>query len=434
MKNYQSVNKCRLCGSDKFHKIVSLGKQSLSSIFPKNKKKNPIKSPLELIKCKNLDHSCGLVQLKHSANIQKMYGTTYGYHSSISPLMLNHLKKKADYLKKNFKISKKDNILDIGCNDGSFLNFFKNKRAKRFGIDPSSKKFKKNFDNDIKLAIDFFSKEKIIKYFGYKKFKIISSIAMFYDIENPRDFCRDINDLLTDDGIWAVELSYMPLMLKNLTYDQICHEHVTYWGVREFDYLASISGLKIVDVQFNEINGGSFYLLLSKKDSIVKEKKRKIYKILKEENKLKYIKPFINFKKRIINHKKELNNFLFKMKKQKKKVLGYGASTKGNIVLNFCGIKANFLDSICDHQKEKVGLYTPGSNIKIISKKEMRLKKPDYILVLIWPFRAEVLRQEKELIKKGGKAVFSLPRFHVVNKKNYRKYIKSSFSKMSFKY
>lgn len=430
MKLNKEISQCRLCKNKKFKKIINLYNQNLSGVFPEHINKQPSKAPLELTRCT----FCNLIQLAHYANINEMYGKTYGYHSSISPLMISHLKKKADHIIKKIKFTNKDNILDIGCNDGSFLNFFKKTKVQRFGIDPSSKKFAKNFQKGIKIIFNFFNKKTIIKKFKNIKFKFISSIAMFYDIEKPIDFVNDIKNLLSKDGMWGVELSYMPLMLKNLTYDQICHEHVTYWGLTEFKVLAEKCNLKIVDVFLNEINGGSFYILLAHKNSKYVCNIKKINKLLKDEKKLISFNAFKRFKQRIIDHKIKIKSYLKKCKKNKIKVYGYGASTKGNIVLNYCKISKNDLVSICDSNPEKENLFTPGTCIPIITKKEFRIINPKIALVLIWPFRKEVLRDEKKFIFSGGELIFSLPRFHIVNKNNYYKYLKEPLGKLGFNY
>ena len=260
---------------------------------------------------------------------------------------------------------------------------------------------------------------------------MISSFAIFYDIEDPNSFCSDINKLLKKDGIWVVEFSYLPLMLKNLTFDQICHEHVTYYSLTVFNEIIKNNKLKIVNIKLNEINGGSIEIICSKKDSKFKEKKKELEKIFKDENKINF-KSFKNFEKRI---KKSSNLFkIFLNKIKSKKIEGYGASTKGNIVLNHFKITNKIVPFICDANKFKIGRFTPGTNIKIITKEKMRLNNPDYLLVLIWPFRSEVIKEEIDYIKKGGSLVFLLPRFHIINKFNYMNFIKKDFKSMSYKY
>ena len=424
--------KCRNCKKKTLKRIIKLGSQPISSRTHKKRIKLK-KYPLDLYECQN----CKLVQLSKVAPFREMYGSTYGYWTSLSNLMINHMKKKAKRIKKIDLIKNNSFILDIGSSDATFLNFFKNhkKNLSLFAVDPSGEKFKKSFHNKkINLIVDFFSKEKIYNYLNInrkvkKKFSLITSFAMFYDIDDPNSFCKDISDLLANDGLWIVEFSYFPLLLKNLTYDQINHEHITYYTLTTFQKIIKKNGLKIIDLSFNEINGGSVEVTVSKKGSKYKVNKSKISSVLQEE-KLINEKSYKKFGDRIDNAKKVVQLFL---KKNTKKTVGYGASTKGNIILNYCKITSKDLKYICDGSSQKLGRYTPGSNIKIISKEKMRKMKIDYIFVLIWSFRSEVIKQEKKFIKNGGKLIFPLPIFHIVDRENYISYLKEDFKTFSFK-
>lgn len=417
---------CRNCQSNTLTKIVFLGKQPISSIFYNSPQKKIKKYSLDLYKCK----TCDLVQLGKLAPLNQMYGKTYGYKTGISNLMTNHLKKKYDYLLKKKYFNRRSKILDIGSNDGTFLNFFSKKNF-LLGVDPSIKKFKKDYNYNIKTINNFFSKKIIYKNFNQKiKFNLISSFAIFYDIADPNLFCKSIHDLLEDDGIWILELSYLPLMLKNLTYDQICHEHITYYDLTVFNEIIKKNNLKLIDINFNEINGGSIEIICSRINSRHKINKKKILKILNDEKKIN-LQAYKKFNKRIKKVKENLNKFL---KKNRKKIIGYGASTKGNIVLNQCDINNKKLPYICDANKYKYKKFTPGTNIEIITKNQMRAIKPKFLLVLIWSFRKEVILQEIDFINNGGSLVFLLPRFHIVNKFNYKKYVKEKFCSMSYKY
>ncbi len=251
---------------------------------------------------------------------------------------------------------------------------------------------------------------------------------MFYDIEDPNSFCKDIYNLLNPNGIWVVEFSYLPLLFKNLTYDQICHEHVTYYSLTTFNKILKNNNMKVIDLSFNEINGGSIEVICAKKNSKIKPKKI-VEKIFEEEANIS--KNIFNlFQERVENVKKTLKEFLKNI--PSKDIMGYGASTKGNIVLNHLNLTKKNLSFICDANPFKFNRFTPGTNIKIISKKEMRKKYPKYLLVLIWSFRSEVIKQEINYIKKGGKLIFHLPIFHIVDKSNYKKYLKSNFDSMSY--
>ena len=420
---------CRNCEKNKFLKLSNIGYQPISSIFLKNKKK--IKNySLDLFKCK----ICDLVQLSKIANLKDMYGSEYGYKTSVSKLMINHLKEKFIRLKKLNILKKNSNILDIGSNDGTFLNFFidTNNNLNLYGIDPSASAFIENYNKKIKIIIDFFNQKTVKQYFRNNKtikFSLITSFAMFYDVEDPNTFCRDISNILEKNGIWILEFSYFPLLLKNLTYDQICHEHVVYYTLSTFNKIIKKNNLKIIDFSINEINGGSIEVICAKKNSKHKTKNKKINEILKKE-KLITQRDYDRFNLRVETSKKNL--LLFLKNQKKSNVIGYGASTKGNVILNYCGVTNKNISYICDANPSKIGKFTPGSYIDIISKERMRKINPKYLLVLIWSFKTEVIKQEKEFIKKGGKLIFPLPIFHIVDKDNYSKYLKEDFNIYSF--
>ena len=414
--------KCRNCKKKGFSLISKIGDQPISSIFLE--KKRYIKNySLNLFEC----NYCKLIQLSKIPGLQDMYGSTYGYKTSISGLMVKHLKNKFNRIKKLKILQQNPNILDIGSNDGTFLNFFANdlKKKNLIGIDPSANAFTKSYNKKIKVIVNFFNKESIKNYFKNIKFSVITSFAMFYDVEDPNSFCKNIYKLLDKNGIWVLEFSYFPLLLKNLTYDQICHEHVMYYTLNTFNNIIKKNKLKIIDYSLNEINGGSIEILCSKKNSNIKAMKTKIDKILIEEKKISN-KDYDKFNLRIQNSKKNLQLFLKNIKK--KEIIGYGASTKGNVILNYCGISNKDIPFICDANPTKIGKFTPGSHIPIISKIKMRKINPKYLLVLIWSFRSEVIEQEKKFIKKGGKLLFPLPDFHIVDKDNYLEYLKKGFS------
>jgi NDP-4-keto-2,6-dideoxyhexose 3-C-methyltransferase len=419
---------CRNCKNISFFKIAKIGSQPISSLFLKKKIK--IKNySLDLYRC----ISCNLIQLSKIPNLKDMYGPQYGYKTSVSNLMINHLREKVKELEK-YKIFKNNsNILDIGSNDGTFLNFFSNskKNFQLYGIDPSASAFLDSYKKDINIIIDFFNENSVNKFFKKKKikFSLITSYAMFYDIEEPNEFCKDISNLLEKNGIWSLEFSYFPLLLKNLTYDQICHEHCIYYSLTTFNNIAKKNNLKIINFSINEINGGSIEIVCSRKDSNYKSNLIKINQVLDEEKKI-YQDDFNRFNLRIQNSKKILKLFL--EKHTKTEVVGYGASTKGNVILNYCNITNKHISYICDANPSKIGKFTPGSHIQIISKEKMRKLKPKYLLVLIWSFRKEVIKQEELFIKSGGKLIFPLPVFHVVDRENYLQYLKEDFKIFSF--
>ncbi len=426
---------CRICKNPHLKPIIDLGSQPLSGVFPRPESKDPSVSPLDLVRCdvEAMPGACGLVQLRHTAELSEMYGATYGYFSSISPTMVSHLVGKVRGLVDFAKPKKGDVVLDIGCNDGTLLNAYgADAGLTRIGMDPSARKFAHNYQPDIRVVYDFFSEKGARTLIGDKSCKIITSIAMFYDLDDPIEFMRNIRALLAKDGVWALELSYLPLLLKQLTYDQVCHEHVTYLGMRQMDWMMKQTGLKILDVSFNDVNGGSFYIYAGREDGPFAPKAEKIKKLLDEEAILDTDAPFARLRNRMLTHREDVRNFFSVMKAAGKKVYGYGASTKGNIVLNYCGLGPQDIVAIGDRNPEKDGLVTPGTRIPIVSHAKLRAMKPEYLFVFIWHFRTEVIRDEIEFLKRGGKMIFDLPRLHVVDASNYERYLDRSFEDLAY--
>ena len=401
------IKNCRSCKSTKLTKVYSLGRQTLTGIFPPKKNLKITKGELSMLFCKK----CKLLQLEHNFDSNEMYGENYGYMSSLNKSMESHLKLKAISLLKKYNLKTNDSILDIGSNDGTFLSFF-SKKLKLFGCDPTIKKFSHLYRKDINKLPYFFSS----KYFKEKKFKLITSIAMFYDLPDPLDFAQQIHSVLDRSGIWHMELSYMPMMIKNRSYDTICHEHLEYYSLKSLKYLLNAADLKIINLSFNQINGGSIELDIAHKKSKFKECKHLINWVLESErvNKYNEIEKQKLFFKECENHKYLLKKLLNTLKKQNKKILGYGASTKGNVLLQYCKIDSKIIDYVAEVNSFKFNKFTPGTNIKIISEKEAKQKKPDYFLVLPWHFKDHIIKREKEYLKKGGKLIFPLPDIEIV--------------------
>jgi hypothetical protein len=405
------IKKCRSCNLNKLQKLFSLGNQSFTGIFPKNKNQKVPRGKLTLVICS----SCKLVQLSENFNLKKMYGNNYGYRTGLNLSMVNHIKSKINFLKKKFRIAKDDIVIDIGANDGTLLSFLDSKKNKLIAVDPTIKKFNKFYKKNIIKVPNFFSYRRVEKYLKNKKAKLITSIAMFYDLPDPVFFAKQIYKTLADEGIWHFEQSYSGYMLKNLSYDTICHEHLEYYSLYSIKNILDSVNLKIIDISFNNINGGSFALTVAKKNSKYFENK-KIYKILRDEKNKKINSAYIykQFYKRINKEKDKMISFLKKIKLQRKTVIGYGASTKGNVLLQYCNIKNKNMKYICDVNKDKDGCYTPGTKIKIISEEKAKQLNPDYFFVLPWHFRNFILNKENKTIKSGTKFIFPLPKFQVI--------------------
>jgi len=406
------LKNCRSCYSKNLVKVFELGNQKFSGIFPKNINQKKVPSGnLSMIHCRK----CSLLQLEETFDPNLMYGNNYGYMSSLNSSMLKHLYQKSLDLKKISDLSRGDIIIDIGSNDGSFLKFFSNK-YNLVGIDPTIKKLGKFYRKDITKFPTFFSKEFVEKKFN-KKIKLVTSISMFYDLDNPIKFAEDIYDILDTNGLWHLEQSYMPMMLKNNSYDTICHEHLEYYSLKSIKYIFDKVGFKIVDLNFNEINGGSFALTVAKKSNTKHQEAKKLVEwlIKKEElynyNSISTLKSFFN---NVEKHKKIFRDLLLNLKDMKKKVIGYGASTKGNIILQYCNINSSLVPYIGEVNKFKYNRYTPGSKIKIISEKKARDLNPDYLLVLPWHFKNFIIQKEKKILKKNTKLIFPLPDIDII--------------------
>jgi hypothetical protein len=308
-----------------------------------------------------------------------------------------------------------DIILDIGSNDGSMLGFY-DPKFKLVGIDPTGVKFAKSYRTDITLIPDFFTAETFKAHFGDKKAKIITSIAMMYDLEDPVAFFKDISSILDNNGIWHIEQSYLPLMLEKNSYDTICHEHIEYYSLKQIELMASLADLKIIDVGTNSVNGGSFYVTMAKRSYDRMPPNFGWMHVLEAKAKLTDVNTYIEFKNRVESGAKELKELIAKINLEGKKVFGYGASTKGNILLQYCGFTADDIPMFAEVNPDKFGCVTPGSNIPIVSETEARALNPDYFLVLPWHFKDNIIAREQEFLNNGGKLIFPLPEITIVDK------------------
>ena len=408
---YTELKKCRISGSENLITVLSLGDQVLTGVFPKSKNENITKGPLDLVWCPD----SGLLQMKHSYSLDEMYGDNYGYRSGLNASMVSHLTNKIKFLERLVPLNENDLVIDIGSNDATSLKAYSGKHRK-VGIDPTGSKFKEFYTNDISLIPDFFSAQTFKNSFPNEKAKIITSIAMFYDLERPADFVRDIEACLSEDGIWHFEQSYMPSMLRTNAYDTVCHEHLEFYSFKVVKNLLESCGMRVIDVQMNAINGGSFALTASKSSSSFISNTPIINWMLQQEDEmgLDTPKPYRDFEERVFKHRKNLTDLINALVADNKKVFGYGASTKGNVLLQFCGFTTEQIPYIAEVNETKFGSFTPGTNIPIISEKEAHAMKPDYFLVLPWHFKNSILEREKEYLAGGGKFNFPLPEIEII--------------------
>ena len=411
INNYLEQINCRICNNSKLVEIVSLGNQFLSGIFPKSIDDQLISGPLSLVKCCGLN-SCGLVQMKHNFDRDIMYGDNYGYRSGLNSSMVEHLKTKTEKLKSIIDLNNEDVVLDIGSNDGTTLNFFKNNNLNLIGIDPTAKNFINYYSDEITIIPEYFSENLFKNKYGKRKAKIIMSFSMFYDLPQPLDFMNEIKSILKEDGIWALEQSYLPFMLKTNSYDTICHEHYEYYSLKAIKFMTDKLDLKIIDIEFNNVNGGSFSLIIAHKDSEYSEF-NSLGDLLTKEKNLSDLGTYELFETRIKKAKRDINETLLNLRNDGHTVAGIGASTKGNVLLQYCNIDSTLIKCIGEVNKSKYGCFTPGSNIPIVSEDEvLNNNNYEYLLILPWHFKNFFINSKKF---KGKKLIFALPQVEIIN-------------------
>jgi SAM-dependent methyltransferase len=409
---------CRVCGSPHLTKVIDLGEQYLQGSFVKEGKETPPvrRIPMSLVRCDPTrdEKACGLLQMEHSVPPEILY-SAYWYRSGTNNTMRQHLKGIADSAVA--LMGRRDcSALDIGCNDGTLLNCYPGSYRK-FGIDPSD--VAQEIGGDVKVVQDIFPSAELSALLGGGKCDIVTSIAMFYDLEDPVAFTRSIREILAPDGVWIFEMSYMPTMLKMNSYDTICHEHLEYYSLAVIEYILRAAGMKVFDTSLNSINGGSIrcYATHVQNFKYKSEDFSRRVKALRQEEfdlELDTDKPYRNFQDRINVHRQELNSLLTNLRKDGKRIHIYGASTKGNTILQWCGIDKHIVDCAAERNPDKYGARTLGTDVPIISEAESRAMKPDYYLVLPWHFKEEFLEREADAIKAGTRFIFPLPNVEVV--------------------
>jgi|WetSurMetagenome_2_1015567.scaffolds.fasta_scaffold00720_15 NDP-4-keto-2,6-dideoxyhexose 3-C-methyltransferase len=410
----RQIDRCRLCGNSDLISIINLGNQFLTGVFPKKKEQQITSGPLALVRCNDVHNSeaCGLLQLEHSYDLDELYGTNYGYRSGLNSSMVDHLESIVNLVSGTINLGQGDYVLDIGSNDGTLLSFYpENLDLNLIGMDPTGTKYLEFYQKRIQLIPKFFSSVELLKIIGSKKVKAVTSISMFYDLESPLDFIREVNEILDDDGVWVIEQSYMPTMLEVTAYDTICHEHLEYYGLKQILWMTAQAGLKIISLSLNDTNGGSFCVMMAKVGSSYPECTHSIAELQQKELKMRLNTdlPYVEFNQRVIQHKKDIIQFLDLCRQEDKKVLGYGASTKGNVIIQYCVINQEQIPFIAEVNPDKYGSFTPGSLIPIISEKDALDMDPDYFFVFPWHFRKNIIGKEKSFLDSGGKLFFPLP-------------------------
>jgi NDP-4-keto-2,6-dideoxyhexose 3-C-methyltransferase len=404
-KKIKKVTKCLLCGNKILKSLFDMGNLYVSNFVEKKNIKNGIKSPLNLLYCKK----CTLIQLSHLAPQEIMYRRFYWYKSGVTKTMRDGLKNLFKDCVKIARLKKNDVVLDIGANDGTLLKYFKRKKIKTIGCEPA-----KNLKNELKkncdyLISNFWSRKTFLKLLKAKKInkpKLITAIGMFYDLEDPNRFIKDAADSLDENGIFVAQLMSLKSMIEKNDLGNVCHEHIEFYSFQSIKYLFEKNGLEIFKISENNINGGSyrFYCRKFKTGSIR----------LPKENVLSTMKGFVA---RVKKNKAITLKFISTQIKKGKKIFLYGASTKGNTVLQYYGINNKKIPYAAERTPFKWGKYTIGTGIKIVSEKEAKKLKPDFFFVTPWGFIKEFIKREKKWLNRGGKFILPFPKMKIIGGK-----------------
>jgi hypothetical protein len=409
---FHKIEKCRVCGNKHYVTVLDLGDQYLSGIFPKSVDPDMYRGPLKLVKCEETTGGCGHVQLEHTFDLPTMYGEEYGYRSGLNVSMVKHLQEKSERIKNFLDLQKRDLVIDIAGNDGTFLSFF-SPELKLVSIDPTSKKFSKYFKKHVDYIANFFTEKTYRIYFGEQKAKLVTSFSMFYDLEDPCQFAKEVNAVLDpEEGIWVLEQSYMPEMLRANSFDTVCHEHLSYYGMRQIKYIMDQAGLKIIDFEFNDVNGGSISVVVANKNSKYEETTQMLNDLLQEELNLKLdtIEPWDDFSFRIEECRVKFWELIKDCEEKGLKIAALGASTKGNVTLQTWGVTPDDIKVVGEVNPDKDGSFTPGTWIPIKNEDSV-IEEYDVFVILPWHFKNFFINNLKF---KGKKLLFPLPNAEIV--------------------
>ena len=408
-----NIQQCRLCKNTTTTDIISLGEQYITSRFPLYGDFSTPKTSITLCMCE----SCGLVQLRETTDCNELYEYEYGYRSGISNTMRTHLKQYQEEILTKIQLSSGDIIVDIGSNDSTMLQYYSNDLI-RIGVDPTGKQFSQYY-GEVELLSTYFTYENFTTAFGNIQPKMVSSICMFYDLPDPVQFAKDIHSILHDDGIWTCEQSYLPTMIKTNSIDTICHEHLEYYSLHQVKDIADRAGFSIIDVKFNDSNGGSFRVYFAKNTTTVHIPNTTLVNaILAEEYEygIMNLDLYRKFMENVNNEVNKLRNFIENVIANGKSVYIYGASTKGNCLLQYAKLDETYMKYAVERNPNKIGKMT-STGIEIISEEKMRENPPDYLFVLPWHFRDEIIVRENTFLENGGQFIFPFPHFDVVGSK-----------------
>ncbi len=409
---------CRVCGNTELIPCISIGDQYLSSVFPSNLdyREGVSRYPLDLVMCRKKEDgtTCGAVQLDHRLDLTSMYDA-YPYTSATNSSMTGILKDVAESARALKNIEPGDVMLDIGGNDGTLLSFFRDEAFALLNIDPAHNVKSLLESPNYTYVPEFFS-EKAFKNVSQKKAKLIFSIAMFYHLDDPMRFIKEVGACLEDEGVWIIQMAYLPAMLRTNMYDNIVHEHNGYYAAQHMKWMMEQMGLEVFDVMENDVYGGSFRTFVKKKGCSRFPATDRYRALLAKELTEGIFDPatYHAFTRRIEKTRDDLRALCTKIKAEGKTIWIYGASTKGNTILQYCDLGKEYFVAAADANPFKVGKYIIGADIPIRGEAEMRAAKPDYLLSLPYSFTDAFMKREADLVSRGTKFIVPLPEVKVV--------------------
>lgn len=402
MSNFIYRTKCRICGSKKLVDFCDLNTTPLADEFPIKKTQKEKQYPLIVKICSK----CFLVQLVIDVDPKVLFGKSYAFYTMGSPSAVAHFKEYAATLKKELSTHSKGNVMEIASNDGTLLGEFNSKV--RIGVEPASDVAKYANEHGIKTLPRFFDTEtafKLLKDYGH--FDLIMANNVLAHVENLHEFVRLTKNLLKKDGVFVFEVQYLPYLLFRNQFDHIYHEHRCYFSLYALSHLLADEGLKIVKAVDVDAQGGSLRVYACRNTS-TRKADRSAVNLLEQEYELGLtnIKTYMGFQSRVDYIRIKLREMIDKLKKEGKTVIGYGASAKGNTLLNYCNIGSKDISCIVDRTPYKIGKYSPGKKLPIV----LSVGEPnDYYLLLVWNYLDGVLARERNYRKQGGKFIVPIP-------------------------
>jgi hypothetical protein len=412
---------CRICGSNELAPVLDLGEQCISGAFAEPGGRDPVTRtiPLELVRCDMTadQDACGLIQTRHTVPGSILY-RSYWYRSGVNQTMTNNLHEIAHRALELAHPTAGDIIIDIGCNDGTLFDGYQDEHLRFLGFDPSDvAQFA--VDKGYEVIRDFFSSALFKERYPDHKAKIITSIAMFYDLEDPGAFVSDIASTLAENGVWVLELHYLPRMLEQNSFDAIVHEHLEYYSLSVIERLVHEAGLEIVHAEVNEVNGGSVRVFVGHQgrhqQTHGQRQSLQALRVSEFELALDSPDPYAAFAQRVERVRDELSTLCHSLHADGRSIHVYGASTKGNTILQYTGLDHSVIDYAADRNPAKWGSRTIRTGIPIISEEESRGMRPDYYLVLPWHFLDEFLEREADYLHAGGRFIVPLPEVRVID-------------------